>query len=246
MKHLLPASILVLILVSIPRVLFSQVSVNASAEYVSGYYWRGFDFLDGNPAFQSLVTISHNNGFRLETFGSVAADQRDVLSDFDEIDFTAVYSTALNKVFTLDVAISLYNLVRYDDFPGGASTIWEPFVRINAGSIFNPGLSIFYNTNEFWGDGFFVEFGVAQPLLVSSKFQPEIAASIGYNDGSWGVKKAGISHVDLGVTLPVNLKNGFGAHVGIHEMILFSDELKELNWDKSSEFWFNIGFNVSF
>ena len=246
MKKLLSISILVLNLISIPDVLTAQVSVDVSTDYVSEWNWRGLNFFNGNPAFLPAVTISRGTGFTFEIFGGFAAGDRDALAELDEIDLIAVYSIPLNMMFALDVGVASYTLIRNTDFPLGNATAFEPFVVLRAGSALNPSLSIYYNTNKSWGDGFYAEVGAAQPLPVSQKIHPEINAVIGYNGGSWGVRNAGVTHIDLGMTLPIKLGNGFGAHAGIYKMILLNNELKDINKDKGSGFWINLGFSVSF
>jgi len=103
------------------------LSVSGSATIVSDYRFRGLSQSDLKPALQGGITISHESGFYVSTWGSSIDDYIANGSD-QEIDLIAGYSKTLSSGVKLDGGLLYYY------YPGGghANTDFaEPYLDVS-------------------------------------------------------------------------------------------------------------------
>jgi hypothetical protein len=67
-------------------------SMNLRCDLYSRYFYRGFDYNLGKPAFQPNLYYSHPSGFEFNLFTSFGLDKK---TEFDEFDLTGKYNFSL-------------------------------------------------------------------------------------------------------------------------------------------------------
>lgn len=106
-------------------------SVSGGATVVTDYRFRGISQTGEDPAIQGSLTISHESGFYLGTWGSSIDDYVAGGSD-QEIDLIAGFSTEVASGTTIDVgAIYYYYPGAEKIVPGLDSDFLEPYVSIS-------------------------------------------------------------------------------------------------------------------
>jgi len=201
--------------------------------------WRGFDVLDNRAAIQPSITVDCNSGFTVNVWSSWGISTRNVTNDMDELDFTITYGRDIGGIYHMEFGIINYNFPGLPGFPNNNSYSIEFFTSIAASiPIFDPYISIYYNTNL--GDGLYVQSGFSRSLHLTPAVKPELSVDIGYNDGTWGLTKSGFSHADIGLALPFSAGK-IDLKTGLFAVILLSNELKALNRDKTIELWGILG-----
>ncbi|MDZ3833754.1 MAG: TorF family putative porin [Sphingopyxis sp.] len=113
---------------AIPATAFAQeessgdgITISGSAAVVSDYRFRGFSQSNEEAAIQGGITVGHDSGLYVGTWGSSIG-----FANGTEIDVFAGYSTALTSGLTADVGATLYL------YPGASnSTIVEPYFSLS-------------------------------------------------------------------------------------------------------------------
>lgn len=103
----------------------SPITVSGGATVVTDYRFRGISQSDKRFALQGSITVSHESGFYLSTWGSSIDDYVAAGSD-QEIDLIAGYSKTFGAA-TVDVGVLYY----YYPGSGGANTDFiEPYASV--------------------------------------------------------------------------------------------------------------------
>ncbi len=106
----------------------SPVKVTGSVGLVSDYRFRGVSQSDRGMAVQGGLTIAHESGIYVGTWGSNLSGWGTFGGSNMELDLIAGYSTALTESTTIDVGLTWYN------YPSGASKtdFAEPYVKLSS------------------------------------------------------------------------------------------------------------------
>ncbi|MCT2558872.1 TorF family putative porin [Tsuneonella sp. YG55] len=105
------------------------VTVSGSVTLVSDYRFRGVSLSGGDPAVQGGITVSHDSGFYVGTWGSSIDDAgTDVYGDM-ELDVFGGWSGDLAEGVGLDVGLLLYAYPTNAD--GIKAQYWEPYATIS-------------------------------------------------------------------------------------------------------------------
>lgn len=104
----------------------SSVTISGSATLVSDYRFRGISQTDKEFAVQGGISLTHESGFYVSTWGSSIDDYVAAGSD-QEIDFIAGWKKTFEGGTTLDMGLLYY----YYPGTGGANTdFFEPYVSV--------------------------------------------------------------------------------------------------------------------
>lgn len=199
--------IVLIIITSLPA--FSQIE--SSVTTVSNYVWRGFDVLNGGPAFQPSMTYTiGETGLAVNAWGSWALTQRDNsgIRDLDELDFTLSYDRAIGDK-NLSLGLIHYNFPGMGNWPDKFSTDTEIYAGLTFDAVkFSPGITAYYALNEDAWDGLYVNFSAGHTFETDTA-PLEMSLSLGYSDQSLvtNVTDSGISDVNLGVGTVVECWN---------------------------------------
>ncbi|CAH0495768.1 TorF family putative porin [Novosphingobium sp. CECT 9465] len=103
------------------------ITVSGSAALVSDYRFRGVSMSDKEMAVQAGVTVSHESGLYVGTWGSNLAGWGTFLGSNMELDIYGGYKTTINDV-TVDVGLTWYM------YPGGLDNtdFAEPYVKVSS------------------------------------------------------------------------------------------------------------------
>lgn len=103
------------------------ITVSGSAALVSDYRFRGVSMSDKEMAVQAGVTVSHESGLYVGTWGSNLAGWGTFLGSNMELDIYGGYKTTVGDV-TVDVGLTWYM------YPGGLDTtdFAEPYVKVSS------------------------------------------------------------------------------------------------------------------
>ncbi len=99
------------------------ISVSANVALVSDYRFRGFSQSGQNAAIQGGITVSHESGFYVGTWGSSINFAGNV-----EVDYFAGYSTDVSDALNVDVGITYYV---YPKDGNVTSNVFEPYVSLS-------------------------------------------------------------------------------------------------------------------
>ena len=104
----------------------SPITVSGSAALVSDYRFRGVSMSDKEMAVQAGVTVAHESGVYVGTWGSNLAGWGTFLGSNMELDIYGGYKVPVGDV-TLDVGLTWYM------YPGGLDTtdFAEPYVKVS-------------------------------------------------------------------------------------------------------------------
>ncbi|MFK3889922.1 TorF family putative porin [Sphingomonas sp. NPDC079357] len=104
-----------------------KVVVSGAAAIASDYRFRGVSQTDRNMAVQGGITIAHQSGVYVGTWGSNLAGWGTFGGANMELDLIAGYKTKLNDAGTLDIGLTWYM------YPGGAAKtdFAEPYVKLS-------------------------------------------------------------------------------------------------------------------
>lgn len=102
------------------------VTVSGSIGVVSDYRFRGVSQTDKEVAVQGGITLSHESGFYVGTWGSNLAGWGTFGGANLELDLFAGYKTPIGGGGTLDVGVTYYS------YPGGAdeTDFFEPYAKL--------------------------------------------------------------------------------------------------------------------
>lgn len=98
------------------------ITISGSATVVSDYRFRGFSQSNEKAAIQGGITVSHDSGLYVGTWGSSIG-----FANGTEIDLFAGYARELGSGIKADVGVTSYF------YPGGGSgtNIWEPYFSLS-------------------------------------------------------------------------------------------------------------------
>ncbi|MGN3973005.1 TorF family putative porin [Tsuneonella sp. SYSU-LHT278] len=107
----------------------SPVTLSGSVTLVSDYRFRGVSLSGGDPAVQGGITVSHDSGFYVGTWGSSIDDGgTDVYGDM-ELDLFGGWSGDVAEGVGLDVGILLYAYPT--NAKGFKAQYWEPYATVS-------------------------------------------------------------------------------------------------------------------
>jgi len=163
------------------------------------YIWRGFDNLNGGPAFQPWVSyVAGETGFEANawfSWGLTNRGQQQII-DMDEVDLTLSYTRTLGSVM---VRSGLFHLSWYqrENYPDKYSTVFEAFAGATFIKLpFSPGLSASYELNSDGGNDLYLEFSGGKDVDFFTNFPLYVGLKLGYFDADW-VGKSGISDINM-------------------------------------------------
>ncbi len=231
--HLAAAAIVAIMLVSPAAAQTAEdtpaLTVSGSAAVVSDYRFRGVSQSDKEIAVQAGITLTHESGLYLATWGSNLAGWGTFGGANLELDLIGGYKTKFSDTGTFDVGVTVYT------YPGGfdKTTVVEPYAKLTGtagpatltaavayapkqqslGRVFFTGAAAALGTPNdlgdkgdnlyLWGDGAFALAGT--PLTAK--------AHIGYSDGNRGLGPNATSlaptgkYVDWALGLDATFKN---------------------------------------
>lgn len=105
----------------------SSITISGSATLVSDYRFRGISQTDKDFAIQGGITLSHDSGFYVSTWGSSIDDYVASGSD-QEIDFIVGWKKSFESGTTLDMGLLYYY---YPGTGGANSDFFEPYVAVS-------------------------------------------------------------------------------------------------------------------
>ncbi len=105
----------------------SEITVSGSVGLVSDYRFRGVSQTDKEMAVQGGITVSHESGLYVATWGSNLAGWGTFGGSNMELDLVGGYATEITSGVKLDVGLTWYM------YPGGASDtdFAEPYVKLS-------------------------------------------------------------------------------------------------------------------
>lgn len=182
------------------------ISVSGSVALVSDYRFRGVSQSDKEMAIQGGLTVSHESGFYVGTWGSNLAGWGTFGGSNMELDLFGGFSTEIGGGATIDVGLTWYM------YPGGANDtdFAEPYVKVSgdvgpvsllAGVAYAPkqeALGNFSNTPQSRGqkqDNLYL-WGDASAGIPSTDLT--LKAHLGYSDGNPGLGPNGTSIAPTG------------------------------------------------
>lgn len=103
------------------------ITISGSAAVVSDYRFRGVSQSDDEPAVQAGITITHESGFYLATWGSNLAGWGTFGGPNLELDLVGGWKKTFEGGVGIDVGVTVYT------YPGGAdtTTVWEPYAKLS-------------------------------------------------------------------------------------------------------------------
>lgn len=108
----------------------SPVTVTGSVGVVTDYRFRGVSLSGGNPAIQGGITVTHNSGFYVGTWGSSIDDGDTGLYGDVELDLFAGWSGSLSDAVGLDVGVLYYAYPTND--AGAEAEYFEPYATLSS------------------------------------------------------------------------------------------------------------------
>lgn len=109
------------------------IKITGSVALVSDYRFRGFSQTQQDPAVQGGITVAHESGFYVGTWGSSVNFAGSNLGS--EIDIFGGWSSAVAEGVTLDVGLLYYLYPKHTSVTGPISTdFFEPYINLT-GSI---------------------------------------------------------------------------------------------------------------
>lgn len=203
-------------------------SLNATADVVSTYYWRGFDLTEHNPALQPSFTLTHNpSGLSVNLWGSTALDERSWTGDLDELDLTVGLDHSLGSAVDVNVGAIFYFYPRLE--PSENSTE-EAYAGLSFPSLpLSPSVSYFQDFDL--GDGGYLLVGGTHSVGGLT-----LSADSGFNFKQY-TERTGFTDLVLGASYYLYLGTS-GAYLTPYVRFAVVDD-KERNPD-DTEFWFGI------
>jgi uncharacterized protein (TIGR02001 family) len=201
-KYIILGAALWFFLVVLPPNLSAEFTLKA--DLVSSYIWRGFDLNPyERPVLQPSINYSlGDTGLSLELWGSFSFENKEL----HEFDFSLAYQQRLGKHLELAAGLIHYGWYFSPDFRFEDDTTHELFLSAALpGSIFSPGLAVFYDFHN--GDGVYVLLQSDFEAALLSRVGLRLYASLGYNAGQWlaeGVDP-GLSDLNLKMSVPISV-----------------------------------------
>lgn len=174
-------------------------NVSGSVTITSDYRFRGVSLSDEDPALQGGITIGHESGFYVGTWGSSIEDS-DLYGNL-ELDFFAGYSTEIASGTTIDAGLLYYYYPNNLD-SAGPSDFFEPYASIS--HTFGPvtakvGAAYAWSQSAIGDNDNIYLYGDLGADIPGTPLS--VSGHLGYSDGSLGIDADG-NYVDwsLGVS----------------------------------------------
>jgi uncharacterized protein (TIGR02001 family) len=202
------------------------ISVSGSVTLTSDYRFRGFTQSGQNAAIQGGITVTHESGLYVGTWGSSINFAGNV-----EVDYFAGYSTDVSEGLNLDVGITYYVYPKDHNI---SSNILEPYVNLST-SVGPLDLKVGVNyawSQESLGDNDAIYFHL-EPSIAIPNSPFSINGHLGYAssdsflggaDGEVLDYSIGVSATYLGLALGVSLvgTDESGSPAGADTAVVFS------------------------
>ncbi len=195
--------ILMLMMFAVPAV---NAQVIAEGSVVTDYMWRGFNVLNGAPAFQPTVTgILGDTGFDINAWFSFALRDREqqAIRDLDEMDLTLTYSRSIGTV-DVRAGVFTYHLFTHEDYPDADYTfVREAFGGVTFASLpLSPWVAYNYELVEDGGNDWYLELGADQPVSLPNDQELLLSLHAGWYSAEWAGLGGQLTDVSLTVGLP--------------------------------------------
>jgi len=184
----------------------AKADVIAEGALATDYIWRGFDNLNGGPAFQPNVTWVHpRSGIDVNAWFNWGLTNRgrQTVRDFDEIDLTAAFTRPVGSAL---LRAGVFHLSWYtrQDWPDDYSTVNEVFAGVSRPDLpLSPSLTVNYELAATDGHDLYVQARLGREVAFGASNFVFLGLSAGYFAAEW-VGKNGVSDVNLEIatTLP--------------------------------------------
>jgi hypothetical protein len=219
-----------------------DLSVGASADFLSKYVWRGQDLVD-DWVLQPGANVSYK-GVTASFWGNLdLTDENGNQGDFSEIDLTLDYSA---KVPGTDLVSYSLGVINYD-FPvsGGANNTWEIYGGFGLDVLASPSVTVYHDVDEVKGT--YVSFGLEHSFENLIELDPgvgvglDLSASIGwgsasYNKFYWGPDKSELNDLVLKAAFPFEVA-GFTVTPSVNYITLMGEDIREPNTYGQNDMW---------
>jgi hypothetical protein len=219
-----------------------DLSVGASADFLSKYVWRGQDLVD-DWVLQPGANVSYK-GVTASFWGNLdLTDENGNQGDFSEIDLTLDYSA---KVPGTDLVSYSLGVINYD-FPvsGGANNTWEIYGGFGLDVLASPSVTVYHDVDEVKGT--YVSFGLEHSFENLIELDPgvgvglDLSASIGwgsasYNKFYWGPDKSELNDLVLKAACPFEVA-GFTVTPSVNYITLMGEDIREPNTYGQNDMW---------
>ena len=103
------------------------ITISGSAAVLSDYRFRGVSQTDREMAVQGGITVAHESGVYIGTWGSNLAGWGTFGGANLELDLIAGYKKAFESGAAFDIGVTVYT------YPGGVdtTTVWEPYFKVS-------------------------------------------------------------------------------------------------------------------
>lgn len=193
-KTLVMVGFVVLTLGSLPSFADDDpLSISADVGVFSQYVWRGYALSDESIVIQPSVTLAYN-GLGLNVWGNFDTDYFDTGTDYNETDFTLSYDWSY-EIIKMGVGYIYYDLENEDTR--------EIYFTANIEGYLNPSITFYRDIDA--AKGMYVNVGISHSYAVTSMYNLDLSASIGYydlKDDSYSELHDG--NITASMTLPIN------------------------------------------
>ena len=226
-----------------------DLSVGASADFLSKYVWRGQNLVD-DSVLQPGAYVSYKD-ITASFWGNLdLTDENGHNGEFSEIDLTLDYS---GQVPGTDLVSYSLGVINYD-FPvsrGGKDT-WEIYWGFSLDVLTSPSVTVYHDVYEV--DGTYVSFGIGHSfedvieLDQDAGLGVDISAGLGWGSGSynkfyWGPDSKELNDLTLSAALPFD-GAGFTITPSLNYITLISDDIRSPNTYGSNDILF-VGVSLS-
>ncbi|MFH1743194.1 MAG: hypothetical protein ABIH23_29665 [bacterium] len=232
-----------------------RLGVDLDATYVSQYMWRGYDILDGDPAFQPSVNFDlFQTGFSLNVWGSFGLSSGS--EDYDELDYTLAWGRTFfeDAAYAIDFSAN-YIYYDYPNVDSENADVQEIGVGISLPNLapVGPGYLVpsyyaGYDWSAYSGgpeEGWFHIFGLGYDLPIPALLPDQeeqalsFTADLTYNDGAFDSDPCW-SHTTAGLATNFEWK-GFTLTPSVNYQWSLDDSVND-----EDEFWAGISLAYSF
>ncbi|MCB2213156.1 hypothetical protein KQI52_13665 [bacterium] len=204
-------ALLVIVLSAAPAV---RAQIIAEGAVVTDYMWRGYNVLNGAPAFQPTVTgILGETGFDVNAWFSFALRDREqqAIRDLDEMDLTLTYSRSIGMV-DVRAGVFTYHLFTHDEYPDADFTfVREAFGGVTFTSLpLSPWVVYNYELVDAGGNDWYLELGADQSVSLPMNQELLLSLHAGWYSAEWAGLGGQLTDLSLTVGLPVIPVHGDG------------------------------------
>lgn len=187
----------------------AETSGSASVDFMSGYYWRGFQLHEGE-AVQPSVGVTYN-GFGVNLWSDTNTETGEAV----ETDLTLNYAFSKDK-FSFDIGYIYFAL-------DGADDTQEIYISVGYDVILSPTLTVYYDIDK--GEGAFITAAIGHELPITEAIALSLGAGVSYNaDSEYSIGDYSEFHnadVSASVSIPIN------ENISITPMIAYTVDLSD-------------------